>query len=177
MINSITEIADTWKILRRKMDEIDAVKLMIPELNTIVNIVYPSVKENQKENNNKYKLCYIKNDSVYFTSREISKQWGDDWNDIPYEHNAGSPYMPSQTDIENNDIWNIYVLKIDSVLKQPCDGTINSQYSVEMINNKIVPWLQSSNNMISIYAGTSLSDFIEMFKINNIGKIYLPYKD
>lgn len=29
---------------------------------------------------------------MYFTS-DIENQWGDDWDDRPYEHNAGKPYQ------------------------------------------------------------------------------------
>ena len=39
-----------------------------------------------------YKLCYVSNGVLYFTNKELSEQWGDDWNDHPYEHNAGEPY-------------------------------------------------------------------------------------
>ena len=28
---------------------------------------------------------------MYFTS-DMTAQWGDDWDDRPYEHNAGPPY-------------------------------------------------------------------------------------
>jgi hypothetical protein len=41
-----------------------------------------------------YKLCYVSGSFAWFTTQELSKQWGDDWNDAPYEHNAGSPYGP-----------------------------------------------------------------------------------
>ena len=39
-------------------------------------------------------LCYVYGPWAYFTSRPLSEQWGDDWNDAPYEHNAGEPYGP-----------------------------------------------------------------------------------
>lgn len=29
---------------------------------------------------------------AYFTSVDLKDQWGDDWDDCPYEHNAGCPY-------------------------------------------------------------------------------------
>ena len=38
------------------------------------------------------KLCYLENNIMYFTS-DIENQWGDDWDDRPYEHNAGKPYQ------------------------------------------------------------------------------------
>jgi hypothetical protein len=28
---------------------------------------------------------------AYFTTRPLSEQWGDDWGDVPYEHNASPP--------------------------------------------------------------------------------------
>ena len=37
------------------------------------------------------KLCYCANNNMYFTS-DMSAQWGDDWDDRPYEYNAGTPY-------------------------------------------------------------------------------------
>ena len=37
------------------------------------------------------KLCYCSNNIMYFTS-DMTAQWGDDWDDCPYEHNAGKPY-------------------------------------------------------------------------------------
>lgn len=40
------------------------------------------------------RLCYVSGPFAYFTSKELSEQWGDDWNDAPYEHNAGEPYAP-----------------------------------------------------------------------------------
>ena len=47
-----------------------------------------------------YKLCYVDSDeyfdapmTLYFTELEdVTEQWGDDWDDAPYEHNAGTPY-------------------------------------------------------------------------------------
>ena len=40
------------------------------------------------------RLCYIDNCWAYFTTQPLDKQWGDDWDDAPYEHNAGEPYTP-----------------------------------------------------------------------------------
>lgn len=39
-------------------------------------------------------LCYVDDKFAYFTTQELAKQWGDDWDDAPYEHNAGEPYGP-----------------------------------------------------------------------------------
>lgn len=42
-----------------------------------------------------FRLCYVSGRSAWFTTRRIDKQWGDDWDDAPYEHNAGDPYGPT----------------------------------------------------------------------------------
>lgn len=39
-------------------------------------------------------LCYVSGGKAFFTTKPLSEQWGDDWNDSPYEHNAGEPYWP-----------------------------------------------------------------------------------
>lgn len=44
--------------------------------------------------NKDFKLCYIDGCWAYFTTQDLDKQWGDDWDDVPYEHNAGDPYTP-----------------------------------------------------------------------------------
>lgn len=37
-------------------------------------------------------VCYFDEPWLFFTSAPLAAQWGDDWNDAPYEHNAGTPY-------------------------------------------------------------------------------------
>lgn len=44
-----------------------------------------------------FRLCYADLDRdgaiiAYFTTQPIAEAWGDDWDDAPYEHNAGPPY-------------------------------------------------------------------------------------
>lgn len=41
-----------------------------------------------------HRLCYIDGPWAYFTTQPVAEQWGDDWDDAPYEHNAGDPYEP-----------------------------------------------------------------------------------
>lgn len=38
-----------------------------------------------------YKLCYVAGNVLYFTDN-FKRQSADDWNDRPYECNAGEPY-------------------------------------------------------------------------------------
>ena len=150
-----------------------------------------------------FKLCYLTDIFAYFTTQELSKQWGDDWDDAPYEHNAGEPYKPCWHNEPNNlnyvhrgpvepgelckgkcciDDWNDdgtpkwEILKIVyeiSSLCLPNHGCNNSDYSVESINSKRVPWLYSLDGKEKIYAGTTLKNFIN--KINELGgQIYYP---
>lgn len=39
-------------------------------------------------------LCYVDGQRAYFTTAKLADQWGDDWDDALYEHNAGEPYTP-----------------------------------------------------------------------------------
>lgn len=129
-----------------------------------------------------YKLCFVKNNCAYFTEN-FEKQWGDDWDDAPYEHNAGTPYeydydAPEQG-VENGcgiypkiNIKKVY-FEIPYSYNLPCTGYLNSPYSVDDINKrKSVAWIHC--NKFTIHAETSLKDFINIIKEND-GKIYLEY--
>ena len=136
----------------------------------------------------KFKLCYVNLPWCYFTTQELSEQWGDDWNDIPYEHNAEEPYEPPRADLPDRAIefpngwnkdgtpkWEIKKVAIDNVyLEEPSEGHLNSPYSVEDINKGKVPWLQSPKYLsdnVKIMAGCELSEFINIIK-NNGGNVY-----
>ena len=109
-------------------------------------------------------LCYIVGNLAYFTTRQLDLQWGDDWNDVPYEHNAGSPYKK-----EGHQIFEVAFY---GPFETPAERNgINSIYSVEMINAGATPWLWWSNTnkepgkIILIYAGISLKEFSRSIKI------------
>lgn len=107
------------------------------------------------------KLCYVEDGSAYFTDKPLSEVWGDDWDDIPYEHNAGTPYGDTLE------------LKFShSNLYEPCWGHLNSPYSVKAINSGAVAWL-SDRDSISIMAGDTVSEFIE--KVLSAGdSVFIP---
>lgn len=139
---------------------------------------------------NNYKLCYIQGNFAFFTTQELDKQWGDDWNDAPYEHNAGEPYKPcwhreeGKCDCEickrdwdgDKPKWEILKVAFETNLETPCYNETNSNYSVEDINKGIVAWLESSSyekNPTRIFAGESLDEFI--LKIEKCGgEIFMP---
>jgi hypothetical protein len=119
-------------------------------------------------------LCFIHDDRVYFTSGDIEKQWGDGWNDAPYECNAGEPYDT----IEGQKI-EITKLIYEGDFDQPCTGKSNSGYSIETINKRVTPWLKTPPYLrefkIEIYAGCTISDFIRLVRLAR-GKVYTELK-
>ena len=89
--------------------------------------------------------------SAYFTPIDLADQWGDDWNDAPYEHNAGIPYDDcgdqectilglqfSYPDTEVDEEG--YIFTRDFEYFQPKDVS-RSPWSVEDINLGAVPWI------------------------------------
>lgn len=118
-----------------------------------------------------YKLCYIDPDKpkAYFTTN-WEKQWGDDWDDRPYESNAGTPY---DYYIENNKKVPISIKEIffelpyDVYYETPRD----TMYSVEDINNHRVPWIVYNGNYI--FAGISYTNFVKQIEELG-GRIYTP---
>ena len=132
-------------------------------------------------NKEEYKLCYIKDNKAWFTN-DFENQWGDDWNDRPYEYNAGEPYDDWQELIEDNeDIfkrkWKTHFIKhktlyfeaVENIyIEQPCDI---GNYTVEEINKKLAPWIHTDN--YDIFAETTYEEFIKII-IDNGGIIYVP---
>ena len=56
--------------------------------------MYLELNLNWLESSVSAKLCYVDQSWAFFTTKSLSDQWGDDWDDAPYEHNAGYPYSP-----------------------------------------------------------------------------------
>ena len=113
----------------------------------------------------------------------LKNNGGDDWNDRPYECNAGDPYDSWSELIEDNeDIWKrkfkdhpikhkiIYFEINDWSTRLPCDNYLNSPYSVEDINKQGVPWIHTDK--FNIFAGTTYENFIDIIEHNG-GKVYL----
>ena len=126
------------------------------------------------------KLCFIDEtkNCAYFTEKEVTEQYGDDWNDVPYEHNAEPPYEYDYNDAnyyaENGEYRKIKIAKVFFELPHfysvPCTGHTNSPFSVETINKGVVAWLWTDN--FKLFAGTTLNNFIKTIQDND-GKIYL----
>lgn len=127
-----------------------------------------------------YKLCYVDGgaDGLYrawFTILPLDEQWGDDWDDVPYECNAGTPY----DHLYDKDVR--VPVKLKTVVFEnrgekcwfstPSD---NGQFSVKQINDEMkVPWLMGVGK--SIYAGASPKD-LELFVESAGGTVFVPKK-
>jgi hypothetical protein len=105
---------------------------------------------------NKAVLCYVDDDIAWFTTLDLKDQWGDDWNDAPYESNAGRPY--------SDEPWQIFRLRINGCWDTPEYGHFNSPYSVEDINSGAIAWLSGEGEVsgveYSFPAGMTMGDFI-----------------
>lgn len=112
-----------------------------------------------------FKLCFVKDNFAYFTTKPLSEQWGDDWNDVPYEYNAGTPY--------ENDRSEIIKVAYTGNLSTPSTVFRSSNVSVEDINSGSIAWLRSSEETIEIMAGATLEEFIYKVKLAD-GDVYMP---
>ena len=134
-----------------------------------------------------YKLCYVCPSTrfAWFTSISLKEQWGDDWDDAPYEHNAGDPYADHYSSLDAN-LKNRKRIKHDllqvawsSLHQMPCTNQINSPWSVKGINSGNIAWLtvphhrQNDDNAFPIFAGTTLREFIGLIKRCG-GEVFLP---
>ena len=104
---------------------------------------------------------------AYFTPLDLKDQWGDDWDDIPYEINAGIPEENENYEIigitfgpENSTAW----------IKLPDSYSFGgeSPWSVKDINQGAVAWLYASGcyEGVSLNAGITIEEFKN--KINKI---------
>ena len=117
--------------------------------------------------------CEIKGNMVRLYLGKNGKQWGDDWNDKPYEHNA-------------ERVYNEYVEKIADVsinfdfeVKEPADFAVggNSNWRREdFIKGKIYAFTvinPENNSSIMIYFGEKLEDIVK--RLNEIKAGYSVY--
>lgn len=127
-----------------------------------------------------FKLCYVEDSRAYFTDCPLEKQWGDDWNDAPYEHNAGQPY---DTTYENDTRvkHNIMRFPFVSSLVTPSEYVDNSGFSVEDINSGAVAWLRTGREFarlpkVNIFAGATFREFVDKVRQAG-GTVYIPFDD
>lgn len=114
-------------------------------------------------------LCYVSGSYAYFTTCPLNDQWGDDWNDAPYEHNAGAPYTWREYMREDGiEPYRIVCIMWDGPFVTPEEGHHNSPFSVDAINAGAIAWLRpeawAADNTKPIAAGTTLGAFKQAIK-------------
>ena len=133
------------------------------------------------ETNDQAVLCYITHPWAYFTTQPLAAQWGDDWDDAPYEHNAGEPYTYATHNRERGeDPWSVIKVAFECAYFDTPDAWTNNsqfQHSVMAINALAVPWLTSARHTTGyhgpIWAGTTLREFVR--RVREVrGGIWVP---
>lgn len=115
---------------------------------------------------------------AYFTPVELSEQTGDDWNDSPYEHNAGTPYDTLYNDNNRKEYTIIqipfYPKSYNVNFPKDWGRYGDSPFCVDDINAGAVAWLFDYNYKmhkgIAIYAGDSpekFRDALKQIELNN----------
>lgn len=119
------------------------------------------------------KLVYVdqKDNVAYFSSDpDVS---GDDWNDAPWEYNAG---VPSH--------WDVQVGWFGGGFERPGQESPNSMYSVDDINAGKVPWLVQSywsvrpdGRQVIIPSGVGVGEFMHLIAEGGGYPVVLPLQD
>jgi hypothetical protein len=109
---------------------------------------------------NVLRLCYVSDRVAYFASAPPAEVWGDDWNDAPYGHNAGTPYEHVWRGEERVPITIELVPYVGGWLETPAERAGgNSWCTVEQINRGEIPWLTSPATEASLRAGATIDEF------------------
>lgn len=114
-------------------------------------------------------VCYIEGNIAFFADAPLDVVWGDDWNDAPYEHNAGRPYewYYRDGDGENRERAPIAIHRVRFAgdYYPPCDCPTRHM-SVEEINEGRFPWLRTKEEVGDkdcqrLYAGATIAEFTD----------------
>lgn len=92
----------------------------------------------------------------YLGADELEDWYGDDWDDAPYEHNAGrvyDEYVAGHRDMK---------VPFDYTVMEPCDGQVNSHWCKQDMIARVVPCiiivpdkLKGYNNDFNDYVGAA----------------------
>lgn len=90
---------------------------------------------------------------LYLGEDNFNDYWGDDWDDAPYEHNAGRVYERYiQGYVE-------FTFPLKYSVCEACEGYFNSPFSKEDMKNRKVPCLTIyTEPEIKIYFGDNIDD-------------------
>ena len=118
--------------------------------------------------NDNYRLCYVDKNILYFTDN-FESQWGDDWDDAPYEYNAEPPYSLADDEPLRDGYGHIRYIAFmsDDRIRRPYDGHLNSPYSVSDINKGAVAWLYNKD-FGGLIGGATMDEAIKWFECAKI---------
>ena len=121
-----------------------------------------------------YQLCYVMEGIAWFASVSPELVDGDDWNDIPYEHNAETPYDFIRLPNGEKQQIDLYKVHFEARYEEPANGFTNSRWSVDLINAGAVAWLTPCRaGEPVIPAGTTLKRFCQIMAQTD-GIVYVP---
>ncbi len=145
-------VKDAERVIKMKQESIAAILAILPELKAQVALTDRCVTPGPLTPGPLTPgLCYVDGAWAYFTTHALDQQWGDGWGDAPYEYNAGEPYEALGSPI-TKIAW-------EGELEEPCTSHLNSPYCVRDINNQTIPWLQTYDKNIQIWAGCTITKF------------------
>ena len=116
-----------------------------------------------------YRLCFVRSPWAFFTCQPLERQWGDRWEEVPYERHAGHPYddRPDQ----------ILKVAFDGPLLTPDAGYDGQALSAYEINRGDAPWLRTEpyagGAPLSVMAGATLESFVESVELAG-GHVFAP---
>lgn len=113
-----------------------------------------------------YRLCYVNENIAWFTTAALEDQWGDDWNDVPMECNAGVPYE-----------WQVYrnvpPYKLMRLAFFCPELDMLYDVSVQQINQGLHTWLFTYDYKVAIPAGVTPEEFKRLVREAG-GEVFVP---
>jgi hypothetical protein len=128
-------------------------------------------------------LCYIDTPWAWFTSLPVEDQWGDDWDNAPYQHNAGCPYPEESVTLEKV-AFDGPLFAPDEPPRREIDSPSGHPYTTEVAVEDMnrgenrVPWLVETGYGemhgvagVEVYAGVTIPEFVKLVE-NAGGSVY-----
>ena len=96
--------------------------------------------------------------------------WGDDWNDAPYEHNAGEVYE------EYTTAYVDVAFDLDTAVVEPCSGVLNSHWTKDDMRLRRVCCLAYVKPVDKRDMWIYEDSFAEVVGCANVHRVFFGYK-